>query len=179
MVRKSTKTNKKVVKTLPKSNFLPKIWYTFSVNGNDSLQHFNENEIYRDRRCVESYTKLLEPLKKYASYELYPELSKFGGRWHYHGRIRFKSYKSVYYFCLNYVRKLTQKATIEIDAINSQEEWHGYEIKDKQHMAELIAKKVPYQLTHLTPVYTVGKKQTVSLCHSFEEYGFKLGPLDE
>lgn len=176
---KQSKTLDTKVKTLPKSNYLIGVKYTFSINANDSLQHWEKNSLWRDRLLIQSYTKLLEPLKSYADYELYPEFSKFG-RFHYHGYITFKSPKALYGYQCNYVHKLLSKAQIEIDVVNHPDSYEKYITKDEYYMKSNLPKDAPYKLTNRTPLYIIDKKKNNSLCHSFEEYGFvNNGSLDD
>lgn len=133
------------IKTLPKSMYGTGELYSFTVN--PAQQFFKHNSITRPRLCVAHICDLLEPLKGYCEYELYPELSK-KGRWHYHGKLKILD---PFHFHLTIIPKLLDKVILEIDIINDIEEWERYIKKDREVMEKALKKmKIPYRISHLT-----------------------------
>lgn len=108
--------------------------YTFTVNPNDACQFFGKSR--RSFRVQEAVISLIDNLKKYATYTLYPEYSqpecrtaKYAGpRMHYHGTITFHDLFG--FLELGYY-KLARWCMFEIDSIQDESIWETY-IKKQQ-----------------------------------------------
>lgn len=129
-----TKTSDKMKMMNVMDKWYNDIEYTFTINPCDSLQYFGKGR--RTHKCYEGVIKLISPLKKYATYTLYPEYSQpecrtegySGPRMHYHGTIKFHDLFG--FLELGYY-KLTRWCMFEIDSIAHPEHWQRY-IKKQQ-----------------------------------------------
>lgn len=131
--------------------FLNKTRLSVTLNGDDSIQCFNDN---MENRLWNTYifynTYLHKMFKPWAEYEFQLEISK-KGRIHMHGTVTIKDYERYY---LIYARKIDKCEYInaEIDTIDDLTVWQAYCSKDSLLMIPLCKKNrgVKQSINHET-----------------------------
>lgn len=162
-------------KSLPKGLLEENVPYAFTINL--EKQYFKRADDLRPQLCTLAAHKLLSQYSRYIKYELYPEISKFGSRWHYHGVLIIRDNQSVE-FALR-IHNLTAEASLKIDIINNIDEWAVYCAKDEHSMRPFCEKRnLPYPLFHNT-LYPPLNKHTDIPYKSLDDYEFVVSAFQD
>lgn len=88
-------------------------------------------------RLLQVYNQLMEHIEEFkGGLKLFTELSTKNQNVHYHGFIRWTSYKAIGQFYLN-ISKIKQWCQFEIDTINELEQWWLYIVKQRPYITRL------------------------------------------
>lgn len=120
----------------------PDVCYTFNVNFDmDKLWGISDTSTFK--KVYLAQRKTMSLLFSPYDIKLYPEMSSVG-RLHWHGRIKFRSYKDIGMFYSN-LRIVLNHMSVELDTIDDDAGWINYTTKGHKYMLALLTElKLPY-----------------------------------